>query len=380
LALASAVGLGIARFAYGLLLPDMKASLGWTYAAAGLLNTINAAGYLAGALAAAPVIRRLGAFRAVLYGAIACVVTLGLCALSGNFVLLSLARFVAGIGAAFAFIAGGVIAAGLAQRHGARATFLLSLYFIGPGLGILVSGIATPALLAQFGPGSWWIAWGALAIISAVLTAIAASAPIDGVSEADANTRDGVRLWPIMLLLTGYFFFSAGSIGYLTFMIAALREAGGGALVQSVFWSLIGLGGVSSPFLWSPLIARLSGGKAVAALVGITFVCVGVPLLTQARWLLFVSAFISGGVFFAVVTAMTTFARRNYAPPSWPKAIAMMTVAFGLGQTLGPVISGGVTDMTSSLTSGLQASALFIGLGAVIALLQRDVGARISAA
>src|SRR5262245_10833594 len=35
LALAPAIGVGIARFAYSLLLPDMRASLGWSYAAAG---------------------------------------------------------------------------------------------------------------------------------------------------------------------------------------------------------------------------------------------------------------------------------------------------------------------------------------------------------
>ena len=44
--LAPTVGLGIGRFAYALVLPDMRDSLGWSYSAAGFLNTINAAGYL----------------------------------------------------------------------------------------------------------------------------------------------------------------------------------------------------------------------------------------------------------------------------------------------------------------------------------------------
>ena len=50
LSLTPTVGLGIGRFAYSLVLPDMRDSLGWSYSSAGFMNTINAAGYLAGAL------------------------------------------------------------------------------------------------------------------------------------------------------------------------------------------------------------------------------------------------------------------------------------------------------------------------------------------
>jgi len=50
LSLGAAVSLGVTRFAYGLLLPPMRESLGWSYTLAGAMNTANAAGYLAGAL------------------------------------------------------------------------------------------------------------------------------------------------------------------------------------------------------------------------------------------------------------------------------------------------------------------------------------------
>ena len=50
LALAAAVSLGLARFSYALLLPPMRADLGWSYFTSGAMNTVNAAGYLLGAL------------------------------------------------------------------------------------------------------------------------------------------------------------------------------------------------------------------------------------------------------------------------------------------------------------------------------------------
>src|SRR5204863_4866708 len=68
LSLAPTVGLGIARFAYALVLPDMRDSPVWSYSAAGFMNTINAAGYLVGALFASQLIRRLGLAASVRWG------------------------------------------------------------------------------------------------------------------------------------------------------------------------------------------------------------------------------------------------------------------------------------------------------------------------
>src|SRR4030088_514168 len=78
LSLAPVVGLGIGRFAYTLVLPDMRDSLGWSYSAAGFMNTVNAAGYLAGALVAARLIQRFGLSAAVRWSTLACVVALAL--------------------------------------------------------------------------------------------------------------------------------------------------------------------------------------------------------------------------------------------------------------------------------------------------------------
>ena len=58
LSLGAAVSLGLTRFSYALLLPPMRADLGWSYFTAGAMNTANAAGYLVGALLA-PVVEEM---------------------------------------------------------------------------------------------------------------------------------------------------------------------------------------------------------------------------------------------------------------------------------------------------------------------------------
>ena len=179
LSLAPTVGLGIGRFAYSLVLPDMRDALGWSYSAAGFMNTINAAGYLAGALMAVKAHQALWLSAAVRWGTLACVVSLALCAMSGNFVVLSFARLLAGLGAAAGFVAGGALAATIAQSRPERANFLLSLFYAGPGLGIVSSGLIAPFVLQAFGPGSWWIVWWAMTALSVADDLPLLLAPID---------------------------------------------------------------------------------------------------------------------------------------------------------------------------------------------------------
>lgn len=379
LALAPAVGVGIARFAYSLLLPDMRTSLDWSYAAAGFMNTINAAGYLVGALIAAAVMRRIGQFGAIFYGSLFCVLALALSAVSANFLLLSAARLAAGIGGAVAFVAGGVAAARVSQHNPGRAALLLSLYYIGPGLGIVVSGVAIPVLLAELGPGTWRLAWGALAVISAVFCLALLWVRDKEVVPLATKAQSAVQLMPMAPILVSYCLFSIGTIAYMTFMIAWLIDEGAGAVVQSAFWSLLGLGGVCAPFLWSGVMAALRGGGAIALLTTITFLACVAGLFVDVRVVQFLSAFVFGSVLLAVVAATTLFVRRNLPSEAWPGGVSAMTVAFGLGQTIGPVLSGAITDATGDLSLGLQSTVALLTLAAVLGAFQHDLAPPASA-
>ena len=373
LSLAPTVGLGIGRFAYSLVLPDMRDALGWSYSAAGFMNTVNAAGYLAGALMASWLIKRFGLAATVRWGTTACVVSLALCAMSGNFVVLSFARLLAGLGAAAGFVAAGALAATIAQSQPPRDSFLLSLFYAGPGLGIVSSGLVAPFMLQAFGPGSWWIVWWAMTALSVLMTIPLLLAPIDrGAGIADVAPAKFAIL-PVSIYLAGYFLFGAGYIAYMTFMIAYVRDAGGGAAAQSVFWCLIGLSAFVTPWVWRGVLARNSGGVSTAIILGVNALGAALPLFGHSALLLAISALVFGVAFFAVVASTTAFVRFNYPPAAWPTGIAAMTIAFGIGQTLGPLAVGAVTDAFGSLSYALNVSAAMLALGAIAAAFQKKL-------
>ena len=375
LSLAPTIGLGIGRFAYALVLPDMRDSLHWSYSAAGFMNTINAVGYLAGALVASRLIRRFGLAANVRWGTLACVLSLALCALSGNFIVLSFARLLAGFGGAAGFVGGGALAAMIAHSQPRRADFLLSLFYAGPGIGILSSGLIAPFVLQAFGPGSWWIVWWAMTLLTSLMIVPLLLATLGAGALAGVATRVRFSVKPVAIYLLAYFLFGAGYIAYMTFMIAYVRDGGGGAGAQSLFWSLIGVSAFATPWVWRRVLALDRGGLSMTIILGVNALGAALPIFGHSPLLLAVSALVFGVAFFAVVGTTTAFVRFNYPPSEWPAGIAAMTIAFGIGQTLGPIVVGAITDALGSLSYALNVSAAMLALGAILAAFQRKLRA-----
>jgi glucose/arabinose dehydrogenase len=76
-----------------------------------------------------------------------------------------------------------------------------------------------------------------------------------------------------------------------------------------------------------------------------------------------------------VVGSTTAFVRLNYPPASWPAAIAAMTIAFGVGQTLGPFATGAIIDAMGSLSYALNAGAAMLAVGAIASAFQGKLAA-----
>jgi hypothetical protein len=323
-------------------------------------------------------IQRVGWAAAIRGGTLACLAALAVCALTGNFIALSLARLVLGLGAAAGFVAGGALAATIAQSRPERANFLLSLFYAGPGIGILASGLIAPFILQGVGPGSWWIVWWALTALSAAMTIPLFLVRIESKARFAEAGDASFAILPVLIYLAGYFLFGAGYIAYMTFMIAYVRDAGGGAAAQAAFWGLIGVSAFATPWVWRGVLALDRGGLATAIILGFNALGASLPMLgTSTAWLA-TSAVVFGVAFFAVVGSTTAFVRFNYPPAAWPTAIAAMTISFGVGQTLGPIVVGAITDALGSLNYALNVSAGLLALGAAAALCQRKVGPKAS--
>ena len=387
LSLGAAVSLGITRFAYGLLLPVMKGDLAWSYTLAGAMNTVNAAGYLLGALVTPWLLKRLGAARVLLWGAVLASVFM---ALSGFFIdaaPLLLQRLLAGVASAFVFIAGGLLAARLGTRAPQQAGLLLGLYYGGVGWGIALSALGVPLLLdaARGVAHGWAWAWWGMALLCLVATAVLAW-PARILQNQELVAQSGQAPEPHLIkkiswrsmawALAGYTLFGVGYIGYMTFVIALLREQGASAGAVTLFYTLLGLAVVASARIWARLLDRAQGGGALALLTALLGVATVLPALTAAWPVVLASGLLFGAVFLSLVASTTAFVRHNLPSAQWAAGISAFTIVFAFGQIVGPTVVGWIADGPGGLARGLIYSAAALWLGALVAWRQRPLAQR----
>ena len=349
----------------------MQENFAWSYVEAGALNAANAAGYLIGAMMAAGVMARCGIVATFVAGAVLTGLSVLATAFAANFVALMVLRLIPGVVGAVAFVAGGVLVTRVASDLGDRASVGVGLFYTGPGGGTVLSGAIVPPLLIDV-PGTWPLAWIGLGIACLACAAIAglAARGAGGVpAEPDAGGGDGaVSLAPAMV---SYACFAAGYIGYMTFIIASVRESGGSALQASLWWIVLGVMSIASFWLWKRVLAT-GNGRSLGLMTGVTGVATLLPLIDNSAAVLLLSFALFGSTFLVVVASTTNIVRLARKPAAWPVWIGYFTIVFGLGQIVGPILGGWAGDLKGSSDGVLWVSGLLLIAGGVAALFQYD--------
>ena len=106
-------------------------------------------------------------------------------------------------------------------------------------------------------------------------------------STKSQPTGQALRQWFFALL--GYGCFGVGYIGYMTFVVALLREQGATPTDITLFYGLLGIAVVVSSRVWAGLLNRYRGGQALSILNGLLSVATLIPAMTSAWPLMMLS-------------------------------------------------------------------------------------------
>ena len=387
ISMAAAVSLGMTRFAYALLLPPMRDDLLWSYTLAGAMNTFNAAGYLVGALLTPLVLRRLGAVRVLIGGAFAATAFMAMTGFLTDTAALLFQRFLAGVASAAVFVSGGLLAARLGAYIPSQSGLLLGVYYGGTGWGIVLSALMVPASLSWAQAQavdhpwswSWWFLAGLCALLSMLIALIRsplnrwAPESLPSVAATRSAQPAGKAWRPWLFALLGYGCFGVGYIGYMTFVVALLREQGAMPSDITLFYAFLGIAVVVSSWVWAGLLNRYRGGQALSILSALLSVATVIPALTAAWPMMMLSGLIFGVVFLSLVASTTAMVKHNLPPEAWAAGISAFTVIFALGQIVGPVVVGWIADGEGGLQRGLLFSALALLLGSYFAWQQKPL-------
>lgn len=365
------LAMGIARFAYTPLLPLMVGEAGLSHVAGGWLAAINYTGYLAGVFLASRISSAVLKDQLYRWGMVVAVLSTAMMAISTDFYIWAISRFVAGLSTAAGLMIGSGLILNWLMRH--QHPSELGIHFSGIGFGIAISALAT-ILMHQY--LQWDAQWLALAGLGALLLIPALgwfpSAPNDYIvanqnlimQPASPNVKF-MRLFTVAYFCAGF-----GYVVTATFMVAIINDLPSLSGVGGWMFFMVGVVAVPSCILWD-LIARKTGDVNALVLASVLEV-IGIiaPTLGFGFAGAVVGAVLYGATAIAIVSLTLTMAGRYY-PAQPAKMMGKMSIAYGLAQIIAPALTGWVTDGQSGYVTGLYIAAGVMSIGVLLFYLMR---------
>lgn len=366
---------GLARFAYTPLLPEMRAHAGLSAQAGGWLAAINYMGYIAGALVASSIAdleRKFALYRAgLLIGALS-TAAMGL---TQDVYLWAILRFIAGLaGAAGLLIASGLVLNWLMQ-HGFKPE--LGLHFAGLGVGVAISGLAAVAMAGSLDWSAQWLALGALccAFFIPAWAWMPRPQPAHAQSAAFTPPPPPSRRWTLWMV-AAYGCAGVGFVVSATFIVAIIGRLplppGAGPWV----WVLVGISAAPSCFLWDQAQRAVGSFPALLAAYALQIASVLLTALFDGMAANLLGAALFGVTFVGIVSLTLTLIGRRF-PANPAKAMARLTLSYGAAQILAPVVAGQMAAQTGDYRGALYlaAAALTIGMACLLGAQRAEMDA-----
>ncbi len=383
--------LGLARFGYSTVLPALQIDLSLNNEQAGWLATSNLAGYLAFSFIGGMLAGRYGARLIASLGLVLASIAMIFTGMAQNFTSLIIWRGLTGVGSGAANIAVmGLWAAWFAKKKRGLAS---GIAVSGSSLALILTGLLIPPIIATYGDSSWrlcWFIFGGVTSLLAVSTyIILRNNPSDiGLKPVGTDTDDqpvsnqikkessqkriysSFQVWQLGLVYITYGF---SYIIYLTFFIKHLTTSGGysgtaaGYLFMTMGWASLCCG-----LLWGSFSDRFGRKMALVILFLIHTLAFSLFAFGNNSFYFIVSVILFGLSAWSVPALMAAICGDLFTPKLAPAALGFITLFFGVGQAVGPVIAGRIADNYGSFSPAIWLAAVVAFFGGIGSLFLKE--------
>jgi MFS family permease len=389
--LCTLAALGFGRFALGMLLPSMAATLDLSYSEMGFIGTANFLGYLVSVLLSGRFAGRIGPRKFIFLALLAVGISMSLVSRAAGFLAVLVLYTITGMGSGAVNVpVMGLVSTWFSSgMRGRAAGFIV----IGSGFAIMLSGRLIPYVNRRIGPEGWRTSWlilgGFVVLIAFIGFALLRDRPEDkglaplGGDDAAAKPRPGAerketniyRKGVIYHLGTIYFLFGYTYVIYATFIVTALvKEWGFPEGVAGNFWMWIGFLSLFSGPVFGTLSDRLgrkSGLIMVFSLQAVSYLLIATRM---PGVFLYLSIGCYGLVAWSIPSIMAAAMGDYVGARKAAEAFGLVTFIFGLGQITGPAVAGMLAERAGSFSGSFYMAAAFAGLAIVLTGFLRKPG------
>lgn len=346
---------GMARYGYGLLLPDVQASYHLGTGALGLIAAAGYAAYLVATALAAVAAPRVGPRGLVVAGGACAVVGMAVAGLIRSPAGLAAGVLVGGASAGLVFPPfSDVVAAQVAPERRERTMAAVSS---GTGWGVAVA--APVAIVAG---GAWRAAWLAWAVIAAGATLWAAHV-LPRAATATSSALPRLRpSWFVCPrsgpLLAGALLIGLGASVFWTFAVDLLAGAGGlEPTAARGFLVVVGVASIAGT-LAGDVVRRLGPARTLVVSAGLLAASLAVLGLWPASPVAGVAAGAAFGATYNAVVAVQALWSADVFATRPSAGLAAVMAMLGLGLMLGPPLAAAASGLIGMRGAFLAAAAL----------------------
>ncbi len=383
--------LGLARFGYTMVLPSMQAGLEIDNTQTGILATANLVGYLTLAVIGGAVAARYGPRSVIAAGLAVAGAGMLFTGLANGFPSAAAWRVLTGIGSGASNVpVMGLLASWFATRRRGLAS---GIAVAGSSVALILAGSLVPRVLSAYGENGWracWFIFGGITLLLAVASFIfLRNRPSElGLKPFGADSEDpvpdskaetvqwsrvyrSVSVWHLGLV---YVAFGFSYIIYMTFFTKHLIAEGGytqetaGNLFMTMGWVSLLCG-----ILWGTVSDVIGRRRALIIVYLIHAVAFGLFALWPTPAGFTLSAILFGLTAWSIPAIMAAACGDVLGPRLAPAALGLITLLFGIGQAVAPIIAGAMADATGSFFTALLLAAGVALLGALGAFLLRPI-------
>jgi predicted MFS family arabinose efflux permease len=366
------ITVGIARFAYTPMLPEMSEDIGLTETIAGFLAAANYAGYLCGALLISFMHNIQLKIKLYRYGLMAAVATTLCMAATTNECLWYLLRFVSGLSSAAGVLLGGGLLMHWLRHNQAKAE--LGIFFSSLGIGIVLTAITAQLIKIEYTWDQQWLFYGLLALILVIPVFLwfpdFAKSTVGTQHTEHKETRQHPSKQFFITLQSAYFCAGFGYVVTATFLIAIVELLPGMKGLGWIVWLLVGIAAAPGCWLWDLYVRKVGLWSSLFQAYILNMVSTALLLIDPSSAVVFISAVLYGFSFIGIVSMTLSMVGRLY-PDNPSRSMSHLTFSYGLAQVIAPAMVGIIAEKSESFTDGLIITVIVMLIG--IGLLTRAV-------
>jgi predicted MFS family arabinose efflux permease len=363
--------MGFARFAFGMILPNMQSDLHISTTVAGLIGSANFAGYFIGIIFASKIYAHFKTAPLISRSLFIQALSMILMTLFNNYLIISVLYFFTGFIAAILNIAIVVyISHAVPDKIRGKA---LGISVSGNGVAIIISGFLVPYLEQFYQTNAWRVSW---VIFSLIIIAISFSIKYLLTYDVDHSVKSdekfysyikNTNFWKIASL---YFCFGITYVVFVTFFVsAAIDKWSLSSQVSGMFWSTFGFICIFGGFIFGSIADKYGIFKTLILVFGFQAFSIFVLIFDTPSFALFISVFFFAISVWSVPTMIAMLCSEFFGLKKTAQVFSLVTLVFAVGQIIGPILAGYIYDTLKSYDYVFLVTFIFSFLGFILSII-----------